>query len=116
MNKYSLLESILNNTQEINETLVKDLTKPKLQQAGKKVFQKLKKNLSTHMTKETVHGNVESEMAKTLKLRTMDIKGSASFLVPVQNVIQSTAADLHRLVVQLRKKSGKTFSNINESR
>ena len=110
MSKLNLLEDLLGEA-----TLVHKLTKPELQRAGKKVFQKLKKNLSTHMTKETVHGNVESEMAKTLKLRTMDIRGSASFLVPVQDVIQSTAADLHRLVVQLRKKSGKSFANINEA-
>ncbi len=48
-----------------------------LKRARKKVFNDLKKGLKIFMNKPTIHGNVESAMAKALKLRVIDIKGGS---------------------------------------
>ncbi len=111
MSKFNLLEDLLGERKRVHE-----FSKPELQKAGKKVFQKLKRNLATSMTKATVVGNVEDAMAKELGAKTFELKGRANSLVPIQDVIQDVASDVHDLVVKLRKKSGKSFANINESR
>jgi hypothetical protein len=109
MSKFNLLEEFLGEGKRAHE-----FTPDEVKKAQKKVFNKLKRNLQTFMTRETVQGNVESELAKALKLRTFEITGRAP--VPIDNAIVSLTNQLHDMVVKLRKKSGKSFSNINESR
>ena len=84
-----------------------------LKRVRQKVFNDLKRKLKVWMNKPTLQGEVEFAVAKALKLRVIDIRGG-SFNVPIENTVADLAADLHKLVVQMRKKSGDSFVNIYE--
>jgi hypothetical protein len=107
MSKLNLLEDLLDEAKRAHE-----LSESEIKKSQKKVFGDLKRGLKTFMTRPTVAGNVESATAKALKLKVFELKDPAG---KVEDAMVETTNKLHSMVVQLRKKSGKNFANINEA-